>query len=269
MRTISFERGVLSVVDEPNPDGGSIRARMFYKTASGWSPPLPAELADIEVPEDKGSRSARSGDSIIRSGGPCQLVARPRTRSRGGVEFRDHSPVPVTIRLTPQVRRQILEEVGWCSGSGGGFPDHELRESGGYLCAATRPTFDSVEFVLASGPGPDSRHARDGFVRSSVEQIEAQLFAERPRDLFVRCGDYHSHPDPVDFPSAVDMKAWTLRAQAATPLLSGWASLMVTPAERYGGWTYPRFSGFVTRHDGARWLCDRARVVEERWWAAA
>ena len=115
--------------------------------------------------------------------------------------------------------------------------------------------------MLASGPGPDSWHGYAEVRRSDVERIEEELFRERPRHLFTRTGDWHSHPTPDDTPSETDMQAWVLRSKAAGPLLSGWASLIVTPAPE-GGWTFPRFSGFVVHSDGVRWVCDRAEVVE-------
>jgi hypothetical protein len=51
------------------------------------------------------------------------------------------------------------------------------------------------------------------------------------------------------------------RSKVAGPLPSDWASLIVTPAPE-GGWTFPKFSGFVTRRDGAHWIIERAQVVE-------
>jgi hypothetical protein len=53
---------LLTVFDDPGPGGKGYRSRLFIRTATGWSPPLPP---DIEVPPDEEmsrsiSRSASS-----------------------------------------------------------------------------------------------------------------------------------------------------------------------------------------------------------------
>jgi hypothetical protein len=204
------------------------------------------------------SRSAGIGGGLItRTGGASQLVGRPLSRSAGEVEFHERSPLPVTIRVEPQARGEIEREIDWCNVNGRGFADREFKESGGYLYSRFRPTLDTVNVVLASGPGPDSLHAPRAFRRSSLERIEQELFAERPRDLFTLCGCWHSHPVPHDQPSSADTQAWVSRAEAFGPLLSGWVSLIVTPHAEGYGWSMPQVSGFVTRHNGARWSCAR------------
>jgi hypothetical protein len=203
------------------------------------------------------------GGSITRSGGPCTLVDRPRrTVSRSSeIELLETPSVaPFTITVRPEARRAIEEEVAWCSPNGGAFPDRGWRESGGVLYANARSRFDRVEVVLASGPGPYSRHALDAFQRSSTEDIERQLFgAYRPRHLFHRIGSWHSHPVPDDRPSQADMEAWITRSKETEGM--SYVSVIVTPADS-GGWMFPQLSGWVVRHDGARYICERTRVVE-------
>jgi hypothetical protein len=67
MREVKLDRGVLSVFDEPAVGGdGFYSVRLFYRTATGWSPPLPP---DIEVPSET-RRSAPEARSLMRSEPP-------------------------------------------------------------------------------------------------------------------------------------------------------------------------------------------------------
>jgi hypothetical protein len=219
-----------------------------------------------------------SGASITRPGPSVQLVepgasrhpslirkpalSRAATATSSGpkVRFRERPAVGLTIRLEPQVRRQIEDELSWCRN--GAFPDREFRESGGYLYSLWRPGLDQVTLHLASGPGPDSEHAREAMLFSPVERIEADLFATRDRDAYHRCGCWHSHPSSDDTPSPADMQSWALRSKRAGPMLSGWASLIVTRSDEGTGWMFPRFNGFVTYGAGVGYVSERAKVVD-------
>jgi hypothetical protein len=199
--------------------------------------------------------------SIIRDGGTAMLADSPKrpTRSAPKIRFRERSAFGYTVSLGPGVRAEIEDEVSWCRHNGGGFPDHEVRETGGYLYSLVRPGLDEVTIHLASGPGPDSLHGYDALRMSRVEDVEEQLFATRPRHLFHRCGCWHSHPVPDDEPSPTDMQSWVLRSKKTATL--SYCSLIVTPKES-GGWMYPKISAFQTFGDGAGYVCERARVIE-------
>jgi hypothetical protein len=67
MREVKLDRGVLTVYDEPPPDGkGICSGKLFYRTADGWTPPLPP---DIEVPSET-RRSAPTARDVMRSEPP-------------------------------------------------------------------------------------------------------------------------------------------------------------------------------------------------------
>lgn len=249
MREIKAFNGGLSVFEQ-FPDG-TCRARLFYRHVDGWSPPLPA---DIEPPA-----SGRNSEPITRDGGTSTVIEKRRRSTGPKVEFRERSAFGFKVRLEPKVTTAIEEEVSWCRHNGGGFPDQKVRETGGYLYSLWRPKLDETTIHLASGPGPDSLHGAEAMMLSRVEDVERELFRDRPRHLFHRAGCWHSHPIPDDRPSPADMESWALRSEKTATL--SYASLIVTPAES-GGWMYPRFSAFHTFNDGAGYVCERAKVVE-------
>jgi hypothetical protein len=162
-------------------------------------------------------------------------------------------PAPFQVDLSPNVRRQILDEI-WRVRS-------EAKrdvEAGGHLFSTQRPSPSSrvIELCHASWAGPGSSARRFSLRLGAVHRVQEELPSH-----FSRVGSWHSHPLPgTARPSRQDAVAWAANADALG--LSHFVGVVVAPAAE-GGWSNPALTAWVVQREGypSRSICSRAGIV--------
>jgi proteasome lid subunit RPN8/RPN11 len=206
--------------------------------------------------------------TIIRGVGiPCQLVdgqerARAMERQAERLSFyppeavllrnSDESvPAEFKVRLTTYAKRELLNELQRVR--------REAKrdiEVGGWLFSTQRPRqWDRlVEVCFCSWSGPGASSNRDSIRLGDLSRVREELPAH-----FHPVGSWHSHPDPVPYPSRTDAVNWAANLDKRPSDL--FVGIIATPASE-GGWMLPSLSAFVVQRSGfpSRPIVERASL---------
>jgi hypothetical protein len=204
------------------------------------------------------SRDGIGGDVLTRSpvGATARLKPRAKASMLEAVEIRTHSTEPETfcVNLSPQVKRDILEETAFVRRSFDGEP----REACGYLFSAQRLRADWSHLTvgLATRAG-DSQHGLYS-VQFGAEPLEVRRSLPPALAHLELCGDFHSHAvRGSTIPSDSDARAWAGQMDRAG--LQRYLGVIVSPSENLG-WTCPVISAWTVRREGvpSRPVCEPA-----------
>jgi proteasome lid subunit RPN8/RPN11 len=223
-------------------EDGTCAGRLHYRVNGRWQPPLPPDV-----------------EPHIGTVEPSRSIARSSSRLGHlleAVEIRTHSAEPETFRVTlsPQVKRDILEEVGSVRRSFGGEP----REAAGYLFSAQRVRGDWCHLTvgLATTAG-DSRHGLYS-VAFGAEPLDVQRSFPPELAHMELAGDFHSHSVAGStIPSDADARAWAGSMDRAG--LDRYIGVIVSPSESLG-WMKPVISAWSVRREESRPVCEPARL---------